>query len=161
MAGFLDELRGKLEKMREEIAPDAGFDRRAYGYEDGAPGEDATFEEAAGEDESPWRRTEGDPARVEPDAPVAGGTAGASGSGPAPGERARSPLVRRPAPSAATRGSPSPDSREQVRARGASRIRRLRGRLRRPESLGELFLLREVIDRPLALRGRPRGRSPS
>ena len=60
-------LRARVEKLRGELQPEAGFDRRAYGYEDDG-GDDATFEDVAREDESPWARSDGDPrARPAPD----------------------------------------------------------------------------------------------
>ena len=194
MADFLSRLRARLEAMQEELAPEAGFDRRAYGYDDGEGAEDAAFEE---EDESPWQRETDDPA---PSAsPAAARARGAEGSETPRGTAVHGlgdddPWARRPPPpqrsgrrdertpegAAAASGAPAPRGREvrsslaagggdadphppeEERARAARRNRRLRSRLRQPESLRELFLLREVIDRPLALRRRPRPRrSPS
>ena len=57
MVDFLNRLRARLEAMQAELTPEAGFDRRAYGY-DGEGAEDATFGETdrEEEEESPWRR---------------------------------------------------------------------------------------------------------
>lgn len=182
MADFLSRLRAKLEAMQEELAPEAGFNRRALGYDDEEGGEDATFEDAAGEDGgSPWRRETDDGAPPAP--PAAGRAGGEEGSGTPPGTirpRVRQPPLPRSAhrgertsegdaaasgaptplrPSgrpygAAAGGGADPHPPEQARARAVHRARRIRARLRAPDSLRELFLLREVIDRPLALRGR-------
>ena len=194
MAGSLIErLRARVEQLQEELAPEAGFDRRAYGYDDEAGAEDATFEDLDREDESPWRRPESGPPRPEPApepetprpraTPVRGSAAarsegldpfrvrrGPSGGGirrnaPPPPPGGAPARVSAPARSAGAPGAPAVDARSTPRdpergsARGADRSRRLRARLRQPESLRELFLLREVIDRPIALRRRPRGRS--
>ena len=190
MAGSLIErFRARLEELQKELAPEAGFDRRAYGYEDDAGGGDTTFEdvEREDEDESPWRRPGDDPPRPEPEpeparGPVSRGpgtprprVASARGSAAARPE-ASDPFGVVPGPSGGglRRDAPSPPRREapaRARAAGAptaevgsaprarSRSRRLRARLRQTESLRELFLLREVIDRPVALRRRPPGRS--
>ena len=207
MAGsFMARLRERMEQLQTEMQPEAGFNRRAYGYED--EGEDATFEEVALDEESPWRR----PGSGEPPAPPAASApdAGREESPwrrpeavpptpptPPPASASRAPRapraerfdpfgvrerqtgggVRRPPPSPPTREAPMPgrvadrpvaapssSPREPGRAgtRGATRLQRLRGRIRHPESLRELFLLREVIDRPIALRRpRPRTRPPS
>ena len=210
MAGsFMTRLRERVEQLQTELQPEAGFDRRAYGYGDDGE-EDATFEEVAlEEEESPWRRGPPDPPRPEP-APAAGGPEPAGRAGvreprgpetPPPrvtsarGSAAARPEtfdpfavrerqtgggVRRPAPSppssrdaparasARTPPASAPGDRparhgfEGTGARGASRLQRLRRRIRNPESLRELFLLREVIDRPIALRRpRPPTRPPS
>lgn len=183
MADFLSRLRAKFEAMQEELAPEAGFDRRALGYDDGEGGEDPDFEDAAGEDGgSPWRRETADGAPPAP--PAAGRAGGGESSGTPPG--AAGPRVRQPPPpgsarrgertasegGAAASGAPTPlrppgrsygpagasgadpHPPEQTHARAVHRARRIRARLRSPEPLRELFLLREVIDRPLALRGR-------
>ena len=185
MAGSLmARLRERMEQLQSEMQPDAGFDRRAYGYEDDAGGEDATFEEVDLEEESPWRRDPPDAPRPEP-AP-AGPTRPARAPEPPPTRAARRETfdpfavggrqsgggIRGGAPSpppweSPARGRTSGPLGEDVRStprdpeprsiRGATRSRRLRARLRQPESLRELFLLREVIDRPIALR-RPRPR---
>ena len=193
-------LRARLEKLREELQPEAGFDRRAYGYEDDG-GDDATFEDVAREnvareDESPWARSDGDRARSAPDpSPAPSGEGGSRHPGTARGSPPRASLAaasreRRSArlhggQSARTRGdapsSPSPEAPASgggpdvpadgsrpspprahalKRVRSAGRSRRLRTRLQGPESLRELFLLREVIDRPVALRGHPRRQRP-
>ena len=191
-------LRARLEEIQAEMQPEAGFNRRAYGYEEDG-GEDATFEEVALEEESPWRRPGSGPPRpvAEPDRtaggrsaargsqaapePVAGRlrpkapasgrpidarTGGAAGQdhprpSPPPGEgTVREPPVRSRDPVSARDGRDIRDS-ERESPRRPSRLRRFRRRLRHPDSFRELFLLREVIDRPIALRSRPRGRRPS
>ena len=181
-------LRARLEKLRGELQPEAGFDRRAYGYEDDG-GDDATFEDVAREDESPWARSAPDPS------PAPSGEGGshrpetARGGPPraslAAASRERRSARLRGGQSARTRGdapsSPSPEAPASggspgvpaggsrpspprahalKRVRSAGRSRRLRTRLQGPESLRELFLLREVIDRPVALRGHPRRLRP-
>ena len=205
MAGsFMARLRERVEQLQTELQPDAGFDRRAYGYGDDAVAEDATFEEVALEEESPWRRSG---SREPPAAPA--GSAPDAGREESPWHRPEAvppPAPPRPATRAARaerfdpfgvrerqtgggarRGAPSPPTREapapapgrapaspaasarstprefeRKGAHGAGRLQRLRGRIRDPESLRELFLLREVIDRPIALRRpRPRTRPPS
>ena len=90
-----------------------------------------------------------------PDSPWARGGRSAGGVGgdvpsPSPWER--------PAPGS-PRDGPSPALRgfERRNVLGMSRLQRIRGRIQHPDSLRELFLLREVIDRPVALR-RPRAR---
>ena len=200
MAGSLmARLRARLEEMQNEMQPEAGFDRRAYGYEDDQ--DDATFEEVDVEDESPWRR----PASGAPP-PGADSVATADTPRTPRGQMGRAAEVvppraahRPPRPAAARpadsespwarggqpgggvgRDSPPPPSREapmpgrvpgspivggragpygldRASARAATRLQRFRRRLRHPDSLRELFLLREVIDRPIALR-RPRSR---
>ena len=188
-------LRARVEKLRGELQPEAGFDRRAYGYEDDG-GDDATFEDVAREDESPWARSDGDRARSAPDpSPAPSGEGGSRRPETARGRPPRASLAaasreRRSArlrggQSARTRGdapsSPSPEAPASggspgvpaggsrpspprahalKRVRSAGRSRRLRTRLKGPESLRELFLLREVIDRPVALRGHPRRQRP-
>lgn len=191
MAGsFMARLRERVEQLQTELQPEAGFDRRAYGYEDEE--EDATFEEVAlDEEESPWRRPGSGEARVAPAPDAAQGRPEARAPEPQPraapasvsrarrreafdpfgvSDRQSGGALRRDAPSPQTREAPMPgrvtdrpfaarssSPREPVRAgaRGATRLQRLRGRIRDPDSLRELFLLREVIDRPIALR-RPR-----
>ena len=201
MAGsFMARLRERVEQLQTELQPDAGFDRQAYGYGDEAGAEDATFEEVAIEEESPWRRPgSGEPpaarpasapdagleespwrrpeSSVPPPAPPRPVTRAARAEGFDPfgvRERQTGGGVRRGAPSPPTRETPAsapgrapaapaagarstPREYERKGARGAGRLQRLRGRIRDPESLRELFLLREVIDRPIALR-RPRPR---
>ena len=215
MAGsFMTRLRERMEQLQTEMQPEAGFNRRAYGYEDEADGgDDATFEEVALEEESPWRRPGSGEARAAPAAPapevgqeespwrrdppssprpVSDSEArGAEAPPPPPHAPARSPtraaradrfdpfrVRERQTGGGVPRATPSPPSREapgrapaspaaggrstprefERRAgRGAGRLQRLRRRIRNPESLRELFLLREVIDRPIALR-RPRPR---
>lgn len=194
-------LRARLEEIQVEMQPEAGFNRRAYGYgEDGGEdGADATFEEVALEEESPWRRPgSGSPRPVSEADRTAGGRSAARGSQaapePVPGRlRPKAPASFLPVgartggatgqdnpPPSATPGEgtvrePPVRSRDPVSARGGreirdserksprrpSRLRRFRRRLRHPDSFRELFLLREVIDRPIALRPRPRGRRPS
>ena len=203
MAGsFMARLRERMEQLQTELQPDAGFDRRAYGYGEDAGAEDATFEEVALEEESPWRRPgSGEPpaapAASAPDAgreesPWRRPEAVPPPASPAPVTRAAraerfDPFgvrerqagggVRRPPPLPSSREAPMPSRvadrpgaarssspREPDRAgtRRATRLQRLRGRIRHPDSLRELFLLREVIDRPIALRRpRPRTRPPS
>ena len=166
-------LRARLEEIQAEMQPEAGFDRRAYGY--GEDGADATFEEADLEEESPWRRPgsappqatpEPEPTRSRPRPPASSRTGGAAGQGytrpsPPPGnESPRQPPVRSPDPVSA-RGAEAFGEPERGNALRPSRLRRFRRRIRHPDSLRELFLLREVIDRPVALRTRPRGRRPS
>ena len=201
MAGsFMARLRERMEQLQQEMQPEAGFDRRAYGYGDDAGAEDATFEEVALEEESPWRR----PGSGEPSAAPAASAPDAgleespwrrrpeSAPPPAPPrpvtraaraerfdpfgvrDRQSGGGVRRAAPSPPSREAPSrapgrtpasptasarstPRDPERKLPRGASRSHRLRARLRQPDSLRDLFLLREVIDRPIALR-RPRSR---
>ena len=203
MAGsFMARLRERMEQLQQEMQPEAGFDRRAYGYGDDAGAEDATFEEVEREEESPWRR----PGSGEPPAAPAASAPDAgleespwravteSAPPPAPPrpvtraaraeafdpfgvrDRQSGGGARRAAPSPPSREAPSrapgrtpasptasarstPRDPERKLPRGASRSRRLRARLRQPDSLRDLFLLREVIDRPIALRRpRPRGR---
>ena len=202
MAGsFMARLRERIEQLQAELEPDAGFDRRAYGYGD-AGERDATFEdeEAPLEEESPWRRpgageAPAGPAASAPDAglegspwrrrdaaapappkPVTraarggrfdpfgagerqsgGGGARRAAPSPLPSRQASAPgSGRAPASSASGARSAAYDPGRK-HPRRASRAYRLRARLRQPESLRELFLLREVIDRPIALR-RPRHR---
>lgn len=198
MAGsFMARLRERVEQLQTELQPESGFDRRAYGYGDDAGAEDATFEEVAREEESPWRRPgSGEPPAapaasapdagreespwhrpeaVPPPAPPAPVTRAARAERLDPfgvRERRTDGGVRRPPPPPPSREAPMPgrvadrsvaarssSPREPGRAgiRGATRLQRLRGRIRHPDSLRELFLLREVIDRPIALR-RPRRR---
>ena len=198
MAGsFMARLRERVEQLQTELQPDAGFDRRAYGYEDEE--EDATFEEVAlDEEESPWRRPGSGEARAAPAPDAAQGRPEAPAPEPRPraapasvsratrreafdpfgvAGRQSGGAFRRDAPSPPTREAPMPgrvadrpvaarssSPREPGRAgiRGATRLQRFRGRIRDPDSLRELFLLREVIDRPIALRRpRPRTRPPS
>ena len=206
MAGsFMARLRARVEQLQTELQPEAGIDRRAYGYGDDAGDEDATFEEVAREEESPWRRapsgpmpTAGEPGRAPgPTDPGRGSPAPAPGS-PAPraatttvtratrreafdpygvSDRQTDGGLRGEAPSPPPREAPAPDRapgdpaaavrasapREPGRTgtRGASPLQRLRTRIRNPDSLRELFLLRELIDRPIALRRRSWGRPPS
>lgn len=199
MAGsFMARLRERVEQLQTELQPEAaGFDRRAYGYEDEE--EDATFEEVAlEEEESPWRRPGSGEARSAPAPDAAQGRPEAPAPEPPPhgapasvsrarrreafdpfgvGGRPSGGSLRRDAPSPPSREAPMPgrvadrpvaarssSPREPGRAatRGATRLQRFRGRIRDPDSLRELFLLREVIDRPIALRRpRPRTRPPS
>ena len=181
-------LRTRLEKLREEMQPEAGFDRRAYGYDgDGGQGDEAdtTFDDVAHEDESPWRRT-GERAEAS-DPPAAAASAGDPESpwrrGPSPGPSGAEAgdsgpsRLRGGGPHGKDTSSPSagkpPSGSSSVRtdearrratppagpprpSSGTSRARQLRARLQHPESLREVFLLREVIDRPVALRGRNR-----
>ena len=200
MADFLNRLRAKLEAMQQELAPEAGFDRRAYGYDDDADPEDATFEDLDREEESPWRRPADGPPRPAPDPEAGGPEPARGGSGvrgqsetprprtapgrgsaaarpeafdpfgvvprppggetrrrtPSPPPRAAPTPARTPGAPAAGGGRPIPRDPERGTgsARGRSRSSRLRARLRQPESLRELFLLREVIDRPVVLRRR-------
>lgn len=200
MAGsFMARLRERMEQLQTELQPEAaGFDRRAYGYEDEE--EDATFEEIAldEEEESPWRRPGSGEARAAPAPDAAQGRPEARAPESPPraasayvsrarrreafdsfgvGGRQSGGALRRDAPSAPTREAPMPgrvadrpaaarssSPRELGRAgtRGSTRLQRFRGRIHDPDSLRELFLLREVIDRPIALRRpRPRTRPPS
>ena len=192
MAGsFMARLRARAEQLQADLQPGAGFDRSAYGYED--EGADATFEEVALEEDSPWRRDPSGPPRSEPG--PAGPAGPARDRGPPPPRAAATTVtraarregfdpfgaggrqsgggIRRDAPSPPPGEAPAPARTpgaaaagvrstprepERKRANGTSRSRRLRARLRQPDSLRELFLLREVIDRPIALR-RPRPRS--
>ena len=208
MAGsFMARLRARIEQLQTELQPEAGIDRRAYGYGDGAGngGEDATFEEVAGEKESPWRRA---PSGPMPSVDEPGRAAGPTGPGrgsPAParepppsravtttatraaGREAFEPYgardrqtgggLRREVPLPPPREAPAPDRapgspaaavrpsapREPDRTgtRRSPRLQRIRRRVRHPDSLRELFLLREVLDRPIALRRRSWGRPPS
>ena len=201
MAGsFMTRLRARLEELQSEMQPEAGFDRRAYGYQDGGGDDDATFEDVEREEESPWRRPASAespaapaapapdagreespwhrPEAVPPPAPARPVTRAARAEAFDPfgvGGRPSAGGLRRDAPSPSPWEAPAPGwapaattagvrstprDPERKRPRGATRSRRLRARLRQPESLRELFLLREVIDRPIALRRRPRGRSP-
>jgi hypothetical protein len=181
MAGsFMARLRARAEQLQADLQPGAGFDRSAYGYED--EGADATFEEVALEEDSPWRRDPSGPPRPEPGpepppprAATVSVTRGARREGFDPfgaGGRQSGGGIRRDAPSPPPGEAPAPARTpgaaaagvrstprepERKRANGTSRSRRLRARLRQPDSLRELFLLREVIDRPIALR-RPRPR---
>ena len=198
MAGsLLTRFRARLEELQKEMQPEAGFDRRAYGYDDDSP--DATFEDVDREEESPWRRPATGAPEPEPDP---GGTP----EGPrtprgrmrqaaevvppraAPGSRPAAARPDAPEPSSARGGRPgggvgrdfrSPPTGQssgpvpgspavgvhvathdpaRTSARGVGRLQRLRRRIRQPDSLRELFLLREVIDRPVSLRRRSRGR---
>ena len=182
MVDFLNRLRARLEAMQAELAPEAGFDRRAYGYDD-EEAEDATFGEAdrEEEEESPWRREADDPAASDSPAGRTGAAQGretthGSGTRPAPrrgGGRGERPSrgqdpASAPPPFGPHPGRPHaasvPDDGEgryapgRMHDRRTNRTRRLRTRLLQPESLRELFVLREVIDRPVALRARPRRR---
>ena len=197
MAGsFMSRFRERMEQLQTELQPDSGFDRSAYGYEDDARAEDATFEEVALEEESPWRRPGRDEAPAAPAPDPAPRRPEARASEPPPPPRAAPASVsrtarrealdpfgvggrqtggglRRDAPSPPSRAAPAPApgrgpaspaagdrsmplDPERTSTHGLTRSRRLRARLRQPESLRELFLLREVIDRPIALRRRPR-----
>ena len=79
MAGsFMARLRARIEQLQTELQPEAGIDRRAYGYGDGADDEDATFEEVAQEEESPWRRG---PSGPMPSADEPGRAGGPTGPG--------------------------------------------------------------------------------
>ena len=155
MAGsFMARLRERMEQLQTELQPEAaGFDRRAPAgpRPPGARLAGAGFGAAAN-------------ARGAP-----GGVRFRSGSadgGPVAASEAtplHHPLGKRlPAPGLPDPRAPAFAPRPTIRSRGASagatRARRLRARLRQPESLRELFLLREVIDRPIALRRRSRGR---
>ena len=194
MAGsFMARLRERMEQLQSELQPEGDFDRRAYGYGDDTGAEDATFEEVALEEESPWRRSgSGEPPApsaasapdagreespwhrpeaVPPPAPPRPVTRAARAESFDPfgvrerqtgggARRAPPPRPSREAP-APTPGAPgtgvrsTPREHDRTAARGAGRLQRLRRRIRNPDSLRELFLLREVIDRPIALR-RPR-----
>lgn len=199
---FMARLRERVEQLQTELQPEAGINRRAYGYEDEVDDEDATFEEVAVDEESPWRRPgSGEPpAAPEAPAPDAGPRESPWRRSESVPPRAPPTPVTRAAPAEAfdpfgirhrqsgggiRRATPSPPSREapmpgrvadrpvaarsssprepgRARTRGATRLQRLRRRIRHPESLRELFLLREVIDRPIALRRpRPPTRPPS
>lgn len=192
MAGsFMTRLRERMEQLQSELQPEGGFDRRAYGYEDEGE-EDATFEEVALEDESPWRRDPPAASRRDPDSEARGPEEAPSRAPARPVTRAAraeafDPFgvrerpagggIRREAPSRPSWDAPAPvrtprapaagvrstpPEHERKAARGAGRLQRLRRRIRSPDSLRELFLLREVIDRPIALRRpRPRTRPPS
>ena len=202
MAGsFMTRLRERMEQLQSELQPEGGFDRRAYGYGDEGE-EDATFEEVALEEESPWRRpgSGSPPAASEASAPDTRREDSPwhrpeTAPPPAPPrpvtraaraeafdrfgvhERQSGGGIRRDAPRrpsweaaapARTTGAPAAGVRsashepERKAVRGAGRLQRLRRRIRNPDSLRELFLLREVIDRPIALRRpRPRTRPPS
>ena len=178
MAGsFMARLRARIEQLQTELQPEAGIDRRAYGYGDGAGdgGEDATFEEVAGEEESPWRRA---PSGPMPSADEPGRAAGPTGPArgspsparepPPPREAPAPPIAAAPgsardppgSPAAAVRPS-APREPGRTGTRRSTRLQRLRRRIRHPDSLRELFLLRELIDRPIALRRRSWGRPPS
>ena len=197
MAGsIMARLRERVEQLQTELHPEAGFNRRAYGYED--EGEDATFEEVALEEESPWRRPGSGEARAAPAPDAAQGRPQARAPEPQPrvapatvsraarreafdpfgvGGRQSGGARRRDAPSPSTREAPMPGrvADRPVAARSSApfepgragtrmstRLQRIRGRVRHPDSLRELFLLREVIDRPIALRRpRPPTRPPS
>ena len=182
MAGsMLERIRARMEQMQQELQPEEGFDRRAYGYADddaeAGPGEqDATFEESDVGEASPWRRPASGPA---PSPPGARATAEAreprrAAARPAasdpfglPGRQTRggregavrpSPSPREARASGRTiPGSPrpAPDGTARTADPGARRLRRIRLRIRHPDSLRELFLLREVIDRPVVFRRRP------
>ena len=205
MAGsFMERFRERMEQLQAELQPEAaGFDRRAYGYDDEPEAEDATFEDVEREEESPWRRPASDEASSSPQPGPAAGSRGAAARGPAapgptegrpprastrpvtraaraeafdpfgvggrqPGGRARrevppaapweAPAAGRSPTSPAAGVRSTPHELDRRAGRGTSRARRLRARLRQPESLRELFLLREAIDRPIALR-RPRLRT--
>ncbi len=160
MAGSLMErLRARVEKLQEELEPEAGFDRRAYGYDDDVGGEDATFEDIDREEESPWRRPGSGPPEPEP---RPGPTAGSEGGPETAPSRAARAAERSPgSPAAGVRPASRDAERTGARrtTRRTTRGRRLRARLRQPESLRDLFLLREVIDRPVALRRRLKRRA--
>ena len=98
--------------------------------------------------------------------PLGARTGGATGQdyprpSPPPGEgTVREPPARSRDPVSLRGGRGIRDS-ERKSPRRPSRLRRFRQRLRHPDTLLELFLLREVIDRPVAVRARRRGRRPS
>lgn len=150
---LMSRLREHLARLREELEPEAGFERRSWAPGDGAEPDDqadATFEAFdtgdgrdhgsarpfgeydEGEDfpEPAWEARAPERASVRTSAAP---RAADPSSGP----------VRRTRPAPATHPAP-----------GRSRAGRLRARLRDPRTLRELFLLREIIDRPLALRPR-------
>ena len=188
---FMARLRARLEQLQTELQPEGGIDRRAYGYGDDAGDEDATFEEVDGEEESPWRRgpsgpmpSADEPGRAaEPPPPRAatttvtratrreafdpygvpdrqtGGDLRREVASPPPREAPA--LDRAPgSPAAAVRTS-APRESGRTGTRRSTRLQRLRTRIRHPDALRELFLLRELIDRPIALRRRSWGRPPS
>ena len=130
MAGsFMARLRERMEQLQTELQPEAaGFDRRAYGYEDEE--EDATFEEVAlDEEESPWRRPGSGEARAAPAPDAAQGRPEARAPEPPPraapasvsrarrreafdpfgaGGRQSGGALRRDAPSPPAREAPTP-----------------------------------------------------
>ena len=162
MAGSLmDRIRVRMEQLQVELQPEPGFDRSAYGYEDDAA-EDASFEDVDRADESPWRRPGGESAPAPAERYRAAESPGAV---PRVAGSMRPPAPRRPTREASSAVPPLPAAGGRVASPGlertgprrADRLQRLRRRIRNPDSLRELFLLREVIDRPIALR-RPRPR---
>jgi hypothetical protein len=206
MAGsFMARLRARIEQLQTELQPEAGIDRRAYGYGDGADDEDATFEEVAREEESPWRRGPSGPMPSADEPGRAAGSTGPARGSPSPASEPPRPRaatttvtratrreafdpygvsdrqtdggLRREVPSPPPREAPAPDRapgspaaavrssapREPGRTgtRRSTRLQRIRRRIRHPDSLRELFLLRELIDRPIALRRRSWDRPPS
>jgi hypothetical protein len=206
MAGsFMARLRARIEQLQTELQPEGGIDRRAYGYGADADGEDATFEEVAREEESPWRRGPSGPMPSADEPGRAAGSTGPARGSPSPASEPTRPRaatttvtratrreafdpygvsdrqtdggLRREVPSPPPREAPAPDRapgspaaavrssapRETGRTgtRRSTRLQRIRRRIRHPDSLRELFLLRELIDRPIALRRRSWGRPPS
>ena len=206
MAGsFMARLRARIEQLQTELQPEAGIDRRAYGYGDGADDEDATFEEVAQEEESPWRRGPSGPMPSADEPGRAGGPTGPGRGSPSPAPGSPAPRaatttvtgatrrkafdpygvsdrqtgggLRREVPPPPPREAPAPDRapgspaaavrisvpREPDRTgtRRSTRLQLIRRRIRHPDSLRELFLLRELIDRPIALRRRSWDRPPS
>ena len=177
---FAKRLRERLEQVQSELTPETGFDRRAYGYDDDAREDDATFEEVANEavalgdadfeEESPWRQRADyrDPGAAPYEdldespfarAPRADERGRETPSGPAARAEPAARGEPAPAPVRARASAPPPTATaESERVRAAIRAQRLRTRLRQPDSLREVFLLREVIDRPAAFRRR-RGRA--
>ena len=191
MAGsFMARLRARLEQLQTELQPEAGIDRRAYGYGDDTGDEDATFEEVAREEESPWRRgpsgpmpSADEPGRAGPPPPRAATTTvtrathreafdpygvpdrqtdgGLRREVPSPPPREAPAPDRAPGSPAAAVRSSAPREPGRTGTRRSTRLQRIRRRIRHPDSLRELFLLRELIDRPIALRRRSWSRPPS
>jgi hypothetical protein len=191
MAGsFMARLRARIEQLQTELQPEGGIDRRAYGYGADADGEDATFEEVAREEESPWRRgpsgpmpSADEPGRAGPPPPRAATTTvtratrreafdpygvsdrqtdgGLRREVPSPPPREAPAPDRAPGSPAAAVRSSAPRETGRTGTRRSTRLQRIRRRIRHPDSLRELFLLRELIDRPIALRRRSWGRPPS
>ena len=163
---------------------DATFEDVEYGEEESPWHQREDYREPSAAEESPWREREDYRERAaEEESPWRQRTDYRE-PGAAPYEDLdESPFARAPRREERGRETPAPARRaaasrseplssplrarasvaplgtaESERARAASRTQRLRDRLQHPDSLREMFLLREVIDRPVAYRRR-RGRA--
>ena len=149
---LLQRIARSLEEAREQGPADDLRARLGYGTEDeDEPVEDAFREPETGaartrpidrEPETVWR-----PPAARTPAPAA---ADSRGSGP----------IRAPAPEAAPgdrRSRPAAPPRRPHAPSESPLSERIRGRLRTPDALREAFVVKEVLDRPLARRRRGPG----